>query len=243
VYPAERLVVAGTILCVIARLNSMAKDVCEGNAEMKIAIIGTGNIGGGLGRLWLAHGHEVIFGVRDEGKVEETRKTFAGAEAAGIRETVANADLVLIAVPWPAMGEVLGELGQTGGKVLVDATNPLKKDLSGLEALDGTSAAEMVQNAHPDARVVKAFNSLGAAFLGHGEVGGGVADGFYCGDDEDAKRMVAKLIEQAGLKPADCGPLRNARYLEAMAMLWIDMAFGSRRGERFAFKLLSDAKA
>ena len=207
---------------------------------MRIAIIGTGNIGGALTRLWLAHAHEVVLGVRSEEKMAEALKAFPGASAALIPEVTATADAVVLAVPWSAVEAVLRETGSLAGKVLIDTTNPLKSDLSELEPLDGRSAAEVVQQSHPEARVVKAFNSLGASYLGNGRVGNANADGFYCGDDVEAKKLTAVLVAQAGLVPVDCGPLRNARYLEAMAMLWIDFAFGERRGERFAFKLLTE---
>jgi len=210
---------------------------------MKIAIIGTGNIGGALTRLWLAHGHEIVLGVRSEDKIQSTQVEFPGATAALVGDAVHGAEVVVLAVPWPAAESALKDAGSLAGKVLIDTTNPVKGDLSGLESLGGRSAAEIVQQAQPEARVVKAFNTLGAAYLGRGRVGDAVADGFYCGDDPDAKSIATKLIEQADLVPADCGPLRNARYLEAIAMLWIDMAFGHRRGQRFAFKLLTEAKA
>jgi len=208
---------------------------------MKIGIIGTGNIGGALARLWMAHGHEVVLGVRDEQKVAAVRGAFPGAAVALTADATAGTEVVTLALPWPAVEPVLARMGPLAGKVLIDTNNPLKADLSGLEALGGRSAAEVIQQLHPEARVVKAFNTVGASYLGHARVGDADAGGFYCGNDKDAKAVVAELVGQTGLVPVDCGPLRNARYLEAMAMLWIDMAFGHRRGERFAFALLTDA--
>jgi 8-hydroxy-5-deazaflavin:NADPH oxidoreductase len=208
---------------------------------MKIGIIGTGNIGGALARLWMAHGHEIVLGVRDEEKLAAVQGSFPGAEVALTEDAAAGAEVVTIALPWPAVEPVLAGIESLAGKLLIDTNNPLKADLSGLEGLGGKSAAEVIQELHPEARVVKAFNTLGAAYLGHARVDDADAGGFYCGDEAGAKAVVAELVEQTGLVPVDCGPLRNARYLEAMAMLWIDMAFGHRRGERFAFALLSDA--
>jgi len=208
---------------------------------MKIGIIGTGNIGGALARLWMAHGHEVVLGVRDEEKIAAVRGAFPGASVVLTEDAAAGAEVVTLALPWSAVEPVLAEMRPLAGKVLIDTNNPLKADLSGLEALGGRSAAEVIQQLHPEARVVKAFNTVGAAYLGHARVGDADAGGFYCGDDEGAKAVVAELVGQTGLVPVDCGSLRNALYLEAMAMLWIDMAFGHRRGERFAFALLTDA--
>jgi len=208
---------------------------------MKIGIIGTGNIGGVLARLWMAHGHEVVLGVRDEGKVAAVRGAFPGASVVLTEDAAAGAEVVTLALPWRAVEPVLARMGTLAGKVLIDTSNPLRADLSGLEALGGRSAAEVIQQQQPEARVVKAFNTVGAAYLGYARVGDADAGGFYCGDDDAAKAVVAKLVGQTGLVPVDCGSLRNARYLEAMAMLWIDMAFGHRRGERFAFALLTEA--
>jgi hypothetical protein len=188
----------------------------------------------------LQHDHQIVLGVRTKEKISEMQTSFTGATAALVADAAHDSEIVVLAVPWAAAHSVLRARGDLAGRILIDATNPVRKDLKGLEALDGRSAAELVQDAQPQARVIKAFNTVGATFLGHGEVGGGVAAGFYCGDDLEAKRITAGLVGQAGLVPTDCGALPNARYLEAMAMLWIDMAFGSRSGQRFAFNLLTD---
>jgi predicted dinucleotide-binding enzyme len=86
--------------------------------------------------------------------------------------------------------------------------------------------------------VVKAFNTIGAGNYGKTEFAGTRADGFYCGDDAAAKDKVKPLIADIGLNPVDVGPLRNARLLEPLAMLWIDLAFNQKWGPNHAFKLL-----
>jgi predicted dinucleotide-binding enzyme len=86
-----------------------------------------------------------------------------------------------------------------------------------------TSAAEPVAGWAQGAKAVKAFNSIGAVNSGNAKFGGELADGFYCGDDAAVKRLVKGLVQDAGMNPVDVGPLRNARWLEAMAMLWIDL--------------------
>lgn len=126
-------------------------------------------------------------------------------------------------------------------KVLIDTTNALLPDLSALALPGSTSAAGMIQTWQPTARVVKAFNTIGAAYLGNAQIDGMAADGFYCGDDANAKTIAAELIAETGMTPQDVGPLRNARSLEAMAMLWIDMALHQHRSGRFGFKLLSSS--
>jgi len=207
---------------------------------MRIAVIGHGNIGGRLARIWAQHDHDVTIGVRGADKKAEVEKAFEGVNAALVREAVAGAEVVLLAVPWPAVADVLKDAGTLDGKIIIDAINPVKPDLSGLQEVEGGSVAAFVQQQAPGARVVKAFNTLGAMYLGNGSVRGMTVDGFICGDDQAAMEAVSTLVEQAGLNPVALGPLRNARSLEAVAMLWIDMAVLQRRAGRFAFQLVTD---
>lgn len=207
---------------------------------MRIAIVGTGHIGGRLADLLLSGPHEIVLGVRDQAAIEECKRRHPGATVQVAAAAMDGSDAIVLAVPWPAVEEVLKHVRSLAGKVLIETTNPLLPDLSGLVDTGGVSVAETIQQWKPEARVVKAFNTLGAEYLGNGQVGGSVADGFYCGDDTEAKAIAAELIAQAGLQPQDVGPLRNARYLEAIAMLWIDMAVNQRRAGRFAFRLLSE---
>ena len=191
---------------------------------MRIAMLGMGNVGGALARLWKAAGYDV-----------------APAARGNLREVSAGADALAICLPWSAVESVLASCGDLSGKILIDCTNPLTPSIDGLAIGGLTSAAEQIQALHPGAPVVKAFNSLGAALLGDADFNGQPADGFFCGDDATAKRSVQPLVAAAGLHPVDVGPLRNARYLEALAMLWIDLAVHQGRGPTFAFKMLSRA--
>lgn len=187
---------------------------------MIIMTIGSGNVGGRLARLWTDAGYEV---------------RVAGRQYCA--KVVTAADVVALCVPWSAAETALAACGNLAGKTVIDCTNPLTAGLNGLALGGTTSAAERIQGWQPKAHVVKAFNSIGAAMLGKGKIEGRVADGFYCGDDATAKQVVGPLIIAAGLRPVDVGPLRNARYLEAMAMLWIDLAVNQERGASFAFTL------
>jgi predicted dinucleotide-binding enzyme len=200
----------------------------------RIAILGAGNVGGALARLWSKAGHEVSVAVRE---------TFAAKQIPGVRsgpakEIAGPAEFLVLAVPWDAAESALNSCGNTGGKVVIDCTNPLLPNLEGLALGTTTSAAEKLQQLAPQAHVIKAFNTLGAALLGNATFDGLQADGYYCGDDPGAKASVVPLIQAAGLRPFDAGPLRNARYLEAMAMLWIDLAVKRGRGPTFAFRTL-----
>jgi 8-hydroxy-5-deazaflavin:NADPH oxidoreductase len=210
---------------------------------MHIAIIGTGNLGGKLIGLAASSPHTLVVGVRDRDAVAATGLKYPLNAVELAHEAMDAADAIVLALPWNALDAVLARTGSLADKVLIDATNPLLPDLSGLSNAGELSAAERIQQKKPGARVVKAFNTLGSGYLGNARVSGSVADGFYCGDDEPAKSVAAELIASAGLDPCDVGPLKNARYLEAMAMLWIDMAVNQKQQGRFAFKLLRELPA
>lgn len=205
---------------------------------MKIAILGIGNVGGALARLWALHGHTIFLGIRDKAKAPELREAFPSCQSMSLQESVKEAETIAICLPWHATEDVLKGIGEQKGKIMIDCTNPLAPDIKGL-AFGGTiSAAEKIQAIQPRANVIKAFNSLGAVLLGNADFRHQLADGFYCGDDAQAKKAVAQLVEDAGLHPVDVGSLRNSRYLEALAMLWIDMALHQKRGGDLAFKML-----
>jgi 8-hydroxy-5-deazaflavin:NADPH oxidoreductase len=208
---------------------------------MKMGILGAGNVGGALARVWAAKGHEVMFGVSNpKGKrVSKALSELAGKARAGTNaEVAAFGEVVALAVPWPAAEEAIRSSGSLAGKVLIDCTNPLAADFKSLTIGHSTSAAEKVAGWAHGARVVKAFNSIGAPNFGNADFAGQRADGFYCGDDAAAKNVVKTLIEDAGMNPVDVGPLRNARLLEQLAMLWIDLAYFQGWGPNHAFKLL-----
>jgi hypothetical protein len=202
-----------------------------------IAIIGTGNIGGALARLWTEAGQQVTVATREG----STPKQIPGVSSGPARSVAGKADILLLAVPWAAAKEALASCGDLSGKILVDCINPVLPTLEGLEFGGTTSASEQLQQLVPQAHVVKAFNTIGAPLLGNATFDGLEADGYYCGDDAAAKSAVAPLIASAGLRPFDAGPLRNARYLEAMAMLWIDLAIKRGRGPSFGFRTLERA--
>jgi predicted dinucleotide-binding enzyme len=207
---------------------------------MKIAVLGAGNVGGALGKLWAAKGHEVHFGVPNAGgeKIKALLASTGGrAKAGSNREAAGASEVVVVSVPWPAAEQAIRDCGDLSSKVVIDCTNPLSADLKGLVVGLTTSAAEQV-GAWSSAKVVKAFNTIGAGNYGNAEFAGTRADGFYCGDDSAAKAKVKPLIADIGLNPVDVGPLRNARLLEPLAMLWIDLALNQKWGPNHAFKLL-----
>lgn len=210
-------------------------------SKYSIAVLGAGNVGGALARIWASAGHTVTFGLPDsqsEKAGAAAKKAGANVRALSNKDAAAGAQIVALCVPWPAAENAIRACGSLSGKILIDCVNPLKADLQGLATGTTTSAAEQVASWASGAKVVKAFNTIGAANFGNAQFGSQRADGFYCGDDAGAKSSVRELLDAAGLEPVDVGPLRNARWLEAMAMLWIDLAVNQKQGAGHAFKLL-----
>jgi 8-hydroxy-5-deazaflavin:NADPH oxidoreductase len=208
---------------------------------VKIAIFGTGNVGGALGRRWLEVGQQVFFGAQDPDS-EEVRRLLArcpaGTRVGHVADAAAEADVVLLAIPWDQTRQVLAEAGNLEGKVLLDCINPLLPDLSGLACGQTTSAAEQIADWVPAARVVKAFNTLSAAAMEDPTFGDQAAGMFYCGDDAQAKAITRELAEQLGFQAIDCGPLRLARQLEPFAMLYVHLAVFEGWGGECAFSIL-----
>ena len=207
---------------------------------MNIGIIGSGNVGGVLGARWAQKGHQVVFGSREPHSAEMKQLVEAAgkaARAATMTET-ATCDVLLLATPWPATQSIIAALGNLTRKILIDATNPLLPDLSGLALGTTTSAGEQVAAWAQGAHVVKAFNTVGNNIMGDPSFHGEKPVLFYCGDEAPAKKTVHQLAEDIGFDPQDAGGLKQARLLEPFALLWISLAFQQGWGREFAFKVL-----
>jgi hypothetical protein len=190
---------------------------------MNIAIIGAGNVGKALATSALRAGHTVTVSSSSGDSAATVARETGAKAAASNREAVEGAELVVIAVPYMAIVDLLDEVGpQLAGKIVVDATNPLKPDYSGL-AVEGTSAAEEIQTHVPAARVVKAFNTIFAARQADPVISGVHVDGFVASDDDEAKAVVLDLVKGLGFNPIDAGQLAMSRYLEALAFLNISL--------------------
>lgn len=158
---------------------------------MNIGIIGSRNVGGTLGIRWAKNGHSVVFSSRSPQSSEMNQlldKAGANARAATVREAASASEVVLLSTPWPAARDALANTGDLAGKILIDATNPLLGDQSGLELGTTTSAAKQVASWQPGARVVKAFNTVGAHIMENPTFEGGKVFLSYCGNDGEAKR-------------------------------------------------------
>jgi predicted dinucleotide-binding enzyme len=208
---------------------------------VKIGIIGSGNVGGALGTRWAKGGHTVTFGSRDPAGADMKQllaRAGSNARAAALADAAESGEVLLLATPWPATKEIVQGLGDLSGKILIDATNPLLPDLSGMALPNTTSGAEQVAGWASGAKVVKAFNTVGSNIMEKPAFGADRPVLFFCGDDTGAKAKVKQLIDELGFESLDAGPLTQARVLEPFALLWISLAFKAGLGREIAFKLL-----
>jgi NADPH-dependent F420 reductase len=189
---------------------------------MKVAIIGAGNVGKALGTSLTRAGHDVTLAANRPETARAAAREIGAGSADDAASAVRDAKVVILAIPYAAGADVAAEIADgTVGRTVIDVSNPLKPDYSGL-ATD-TSAAEELQRRLPGAHVVKAFNTIFASKQADPTADGATIDGYVAGDDADAKRQVLELVESIGLKPLDVGPLTSARYLEGMAYLNIGL--------------------
>jgi predicted dinucleotide-binding enzyme len=207
---------------------------------MKIGIIGGGNMASGLGKFWAKNGHELMFSFsRSDQKLKDLAASVSNTTRIGTpTEAVAFADVVLLAVPWIAVPEALQAAGSLSGKILFSCVNALKPDMSGMAIGTTTSAAEEIAKLAPGARVVEGL-PLFAEVLQSGDTSfhGTEATVFYCGDDVEAKTVVAGLLKETAVEAIDVGSLSTARYIEPAMMVLIQLAYMQQMGQ-VAFKLL-----
>ncbi|HYA77763.1 MAG TPA: NADPH-dependent F420 reductase [Verrucomicrobiae bacterium] len=190
---------------------------------MKIAIIGKGNVGSALCS-GLSGKHEVKFGHRDP--------------AEPVADAAKWGEINILAVPYNNANDAREEVRQyANGKIVIDATNAIGPNTE-LGISCTTSTAEETQKKLPKARVVKAFNTVFAQNQGTGKVGSEQLTAFIAGDDLKAKQTVAQLTRDIGFDPVDCGPLKSARYLDAMAVMIINLAYSYGMGTKIGYKLI-----
>jgi hypothetical protein len=194
----------------------------------KIAVIGSGNVATALGPGFAAQGHTIVYGSRNpsEQKVKDlVAKTGHGATATSQTDAVKGADIIVLAVPGTAAEQVVKSLGDLSGKIILDPTNLVDRNTSdgyfnyGLATGTGSNA-ERIQAAQPKAKVVKAFNTLNVKQMIDPASSGGPVSIPIVGDDPAARATVAALVKGMKLEPVDLGPLRYARVLEEMLVIW-----------------------
>jgi 8-hydroxy-5-deazaflavin:NADPH oxidoreductase len=187
----------------------------------KIAIIGNGNVGSALERGLTRAGYEV----RSTGKEN-------------IRETAGWGELVMLAVPFGAVGDAVKTMGNAlDGKTLVDVTNALDENM-GLAIGFSTSGAEELQKLAPAAKVVKAFNTVFAQHMDSGKVAGETLTVLAASDHEDAKTATLELAKAIGFDAVNAGPLQNARWLETLGYLNIGLGYVVGHGVNTGFRYI-----
>jgi 8-hydroxy-5-deazaflavin:NADPH oxidoreductase len=208
---------------------------------MRIAILGSGLMGGKLGTIFARAGHQVAFSYsRDPKKLQRLAKT-AGrhARAASPQDAARDAEALLLAVHWSRVDDVLAQAGDVSGKVVVSCTLPMNDDDTDLVVAHSSSGAEELARKMPDARIVGAFGTVPSEVL---------FDVFarrrrrlrpsliYYGDNRRAKNVAGTLIADAGFDPVDAGPLRIARYAEPFTLLIAQLAYERKGGPQLAYR-------
>ncbi|MFT3848193.1 MAG: NAD(P)-binding domain-containing protein [Propionivibrio sp.] len=219
-------------------MASSAKRPFESIEEqiMNITVIGAGNMGSAFVKQFVRAGHRVLVTARDAGKAQAVAAANPGAVAVAAANAAAAAEVVVVATGFGDAVSALRSVGDLSGKIVIDITNPLTADYMGLSIGHTTSAAEEISRSIPEARVVKAFNTVFAQVLAEGaDFGNGhTVPVYFAGDDAVAKATVGALIASMGFAPIDAGPLKNARYLEPVAGLNIYFGYGAGKGTSIA---------
>jgi predicted dinucleotide-binding enzyme len=210
---------------------------------MHIGILGSGLMGGKLGTIFARAGHEVIFSyARSERKLKRLAREAKGKARAGTpAEAAADSDVLLLAVHWSRVNDVLKQAGALSGKVIITCSLPMNKTDTRLVIARTSSGAEALAKKVRKAAVVSAFGTIPSEVL---------FDVFrakrrrrrrpsllYCGNSETAKQVTARLIQDVGFEPVDTGPLRIARYLEPFTLAVAQLAYEGDKGPRLAYRI------
>jgi predicted dinucleotide-binding enzyme len=210
-------------------------------STMRIGILGSGLMGGKLGTLFARAGHEVTFSyARSERKLKKLAREAQGTARAGTPgEAARESDVLLLAVHWSRVEDVLQQAGDLAGRVIVSCSLPMNADNTDLVVAHTSSGAEALAKKVRGARVVAAFGTVPS------EVLFGVFEArrkaprpalVYCGDDPGAKEVAAGLIRDVGFDPVDAGPLRTSRYTEPFALLVAQLAYEGGGGPELAYR-------
>ncbi|MBZ5554644.1 MAG: NADPH-dependent F420 reductase [Acidobacteriia bacterium] len=208
---------------------------------MRIGILGSGLMGGKLGTIFARAGHDVVFSyARSNDKLKRLARDAPGNALAGTpAEAAKEADVLLLAVHWSRINDVVKQAGDLSGKVIVTCSLPMDTGNTKLIVANTPSGAEELAKKIPKARIVSAFNTVPSEVL---------FDVYeprrktsrpslvYCGDEESGKTVAAELIRDAGFDPIDAGPLQIARYTEPFALLVAQLAYEGEGGPELAYR-------
>jgi len=214
--------ILGIIFC--SAVISFAID-CQSAEPETVAVIGTGDMGDSLGPRFARLGYRVVYGSRspDSDRVKAlVNMTGGNASATTQTEAAQQADIILMLVPWPAMEAVAQNLGNLEGKIVIDVSMPFEQGEDGYpKHLLETSSAEMIAGWNPGAKVVKTFATLGSQVIDDPMSEGGLVSVPVASNYRDAKEKIAGIVAAMGLDPVDFGPLRMARDIEIMQMIYM----------------------
>jgi hypothetical protein len=201
---------------------------------MRIAVLGSGNIGGTLGVKWAHAGHQVVIGTRepDSKKVQQLLDSAGeNLSAATSAQAIAASQVILFAIPYAAVESVAQANSQSlDGKLLIDATNNL-----GAAVVNNLAT---LQRYAPKAALYRAFNALGWENFANPRYGELAVDLFYCGQEGEARIRMERLIGDIGLRPVFVGGLELAPVVDALGSLWVTLAFRQGWGRQIALKLV-----
>lgn len=206
---------------------------------MKIGILGSGLMGGTLGRLWAACGHDVTFAYSRDDRRRARMAQEAGGRSGTLSEAIDKADALLLAVHWSRTPEVLEQAGDLSGMTVLNCCVPLDAANETLVVGMTTSGAEELARQRPRAQWVSCFNtnpseSFNPVFRRKGQAP--APQVLTCGDHAGAKTRAAGLIRDIGFDPLDCGPLRNARFIEPFAMATVELAYVQPGGPALTYR-------
>jgi predicted dinucleotide-binding enzyme len=207
---------------------------------MKIAIIGAGSVGTSLASGWIKSGHQIAFGVREPNgaKAKKVRDLFPQSTVKSNNGATLDSDVIVFSTPWEKTEEAVRMCADLTGKIVIDATNPLRTDFTGLDRGFNTSGAEQVAEWAVGAQVFKAMNQIGSSLMDHPSFVGDSRPVMFVAGDGPGKSIVLQLVGDLGFEAIDVGPLKYSRLLEPYALLWIHLALVQGLGRDFAFGLL-----
>lgn len=209
----------------------------------KIGILGSGAVAKTLGSGFIKHGYEVMLGTRNADKLEAWKGAHQGAQVGSFAQAAAFGEIVVLAAKGTVAKSVLELAGEKNlsGKIVIDTANPIDgAPTNGVLKYfteHNNSLMEQLQAAFPKARFVKAWNSIGSAYMVNPDFGGEKPAMFICGNDETARKKVSEILVQFGFEVEDMGMAEAARAIEPLCMLWCIPGFREGRWSH-AFRLL-----